>query len=87
MMKDLVVIGGGHAGCEAAMALARMGHETLLISGNVDRIGHVSCNPATQARDVKYLTGQGYELTALLPLDMFAQTQHVEVIGVLEAER
>ncbi len=41
-----IVVGGGHAGCEAAMALARMGHETLLISGNVDRIGHVSCNPA-----------------------------------------
>jgi len=51
------------------------------------KIVYVSCNPATQARDVKYLTGQGYELTALLPLDMFAQTQHVEVIGVLEAER
>lgn len=40
------MVGGGHAGCEAAMALARSGHETLLISGNVDRIGYVSCNPA-----------------------------------------
>lgn len=43
---EVIVVGGGHAGCEAAMALARMGHETLLISGNVDRIGHLSCNPA-----------------------------------------
>lgn len=43
---DVIVVGGGHAGCEAAMALAKMGHETLLISGNVDRIGHLSCNPA-----------------------------------------
>lgn len=43
---EAIVVGGGHAGCEAAMALARMGHETLLISGNVDRIGHLSCNPA-----------------------------------------
>jgi tRNA uridine 5-carboxymethylaminomethyl modification enzyme len=41
-----IVVGGGHAGCEAAMALARMGHETLLISGNLDRIGYLSCNPA-----------------------------------------
>lgn len=43
---DVIVAGGGHAGCEAAVALARMGHETLLVSGNVDRIGHLSCNPA-----------------------------------------
>ena len=39
-------MGAGHAGCEAAMALARLGHETLLITGNADRIGHLSCNPA-----------------------------------------
>ncbi len=43
---DCIVIGGGHAGCEAAMALARLGHKTLLITGNVDRLGHLSCNPA-----------------------------------------
>lgn len=43
---DCIVVGGGHAGCEAAMALARLGHETLLISGNVDRLGYLSCNPA-----------------------------------------
>lgn len=43
---DCIVVGGGHAGCEAAMALARLGHSTLLITGNIDRIGHLSCNPA-----------------------------------------
>ena len=43
---DCIVVGGGHAGCEAAMALARLGHATLLVTGNVDRIGHLSCNPA-----------------------------------------
>ncbi len=43
---DCIVVGGGHAGCEAAMALARLGHNTLLISGNIDRLGHLSCNPA-----------------------------------------
>ncbi|MDR2488913.1 MAG: tRNA uridine-5-carboxymethylaminomethyl(34) synthesis enzyme MnmG [Desulfovibrio sp.] len=41
-----IVVGGGHAGCEAAMALAGLGHTVLLVSGNVDRIGHLSCNPA-----------------------------------------
>lgn len=45
-MYDCIVIGAGHAGCEAAMALARLGRQTLLITGNVDRIGHLSCNPA-----------------------------------------
>lgn len=43
---DCIVVGAGHAGCEAAMALARLGHTTLLITSNVDRIGHLSCNPA-----------------------------------------
>ncbi len=43
---DCIVVGGGHGGCEAAAALASLGHETLLITGNVDRIGHLSCNPA-----------------------------------------
>jgi len=43
---DLIVVGAGHAGCEAALAAARMGHETLMLSGNLDTIGHMSCNPA-----------------------------------------
>lgn len=43
---DVVVIGGGHAGCEAAMAAARMGCRTALLSLNPERIGFMSCNPA-----------------------------------------
>lgn len=43
---DCIVVGAGHAGCEAAMALSRLGHETLLVTGNLDRIGYLSCNPA-----------------------------------------
>lgn len=43
---DCVVIGGGHAGCEAALASARMGLSTLLVTMNLDTIGQMSCNPA-----------------------------------------
>jgi tRNA uridine 5-carboxymethylaminomethyl modification enzyme len=43
---DILVIGGGHAGCEAALAAARMGCRTLMAVINVDTIGAMSCNPA-----------------------------------------
>src|SRR5664279_3381760 len=42
----VVVIGGGHAGTEAALAAARMGHPTLLLTHNIETLGQMSCNPA-----------------------------------------
>ena len=42
----VVVCGAGHAGCEAALASARMGLKTLLLTGNLDTIAQMSCNPA-----------------------------------------
>lgn len=43
---DVIIIGGGHAGTEAAMAAARQGQQTLLLTHNIDTLGQMSCNPA-----------------------------------------
>ena len=43
---DIVVVGGGHAGCEASLACARMGKKTLLITGNLNNIADMPCNPS-----------------------------------------
>ncbi|BAH82874.1 tRNA uridine-5-carboxymethylaminomethyl(34) synthesis enzyme MnmG [Candidatus Ishikawella capsulata] len=46
VLFDVMVIGGGHAGTEAALASARMGKQTLLLTHNIDTLGQMSCNPA-----------------------------------------
>ena len=43
---DVIVCGAGHAGCEAALAASRMGARALVLSGNIDTIASMSCNPA-----------------------------------------
>ena len=45
-MYEIIVVGGGHAGCEAALACSRKGHKTLLITGNIKNIADMPCNPS-----------------------------------------
>lgn len=46
MNYEIIVVGGGHAGCEASLASARLNHQTLLITGNISNIADMPCNPS-----------------------------------------
>ena len=59
---EVIVVGGGHAGCEAALAAARMGHKTLMATLNLDNIALMPCNPAIGGPGKSHLV---YELDAL----------------------
>lgn len=78
MMKDLVVIGGGHAGCEAALAGARMGLDTLLLTLNMDGVALMACNPviggSAKGHLVRELDAMGGEMGLAID-DTFLQSR------------
>jgi tRNA uridine 5-carboxymethylaminomethyl modification enzyme len=74
MDYDCIVIGGGHAGIEASLALARLGFSTLLVTQNPDRIGALSCNPAvgglSKGNLVREVDALGGEMGKLIDASM-----------------
>lgn len=73
---DTVILDPPRTGCA---------HDALkgIADLNPSRIVYVSCNPASQARDIRYLIERGFSLVGLQPMDMFPQTKHIEVIALL----
>ena len=73
---DVIVVDPPRKGCDERLldVIAEMGPE---------RVVYVSCNPATLARDLKYLSGRGYEVEEVQPVDMFPMTVHVECVVLM----
>ena len=73
---DVITVDPPRKGCDetALRTMAELSPE---------RIVYVSCNPATLARDIKYLRADGYELTRVRPVDNFPRTMHVETVALL----
>jgi len=73
---DVIVVDPPRKGCDAVLL-------DTLVQMAPERIVYVSCNPATLARDLKELTGKGYRVEKVQPVDMFPETVHVECVVLL----
>ena len=76
VQADVIVVDPPRKGCEQVVL------ETM-VKMQPERIVYVSCDPATLARDVKYLRENGYELDRVKAVDMFPHTVHVETVALL----
>ena len=69
---DVIVVGAGHAGCEAALAASRMGAKVLVLTGNLDMVAQMSCNPAIggvgKGHIVKEIDALGGEMAKVIDL-------------------
>jgi len=76
MKADVICVDPPRKGCEESLL-------DTVVAMEPKRIVYVSCDPATLARDVKYLEEKGYELTKVCPVDQFGHTGHVETVAKL----
>ncbi len=76
MRADVIVVDPPRKGCDEALL-------QTIVKMEPERVVYVSCDPATLARDVRYLEGNGYRLVKAQPVDMFPGTVHVETVCLL----
>lgn len=77
MYADVIVVDPPRKGCDESLL-------ATIVKMKPKKVVYVSCDPATLARDLKYLTGEGYEIKKIQPVDMFAMGTHVEVVTCLQ---
>ena len=77
---DVVILDPPRAGCDEALLAA-------VAAAQPDRIVYVSCDPGTLARDIKYLTANGYEFIEATPVDQFPWTTHIEMVVLMSKDR
>ena len=77
---DIIVVDPPRKGCDIKLL-------KTIVSLSPSRVVYVSCDPATLARDAKFLCENGYELTKAYPFDQFPQTGHVETVCVLKLKK
>ena len=76
MRADVIVVDPPRKGCDEALL-------QTVANMKPERVVYVSCDPATLARDVKYLEEKGYKLKKAQPVDMFPFTEHCETVAML----
>ena len=77
MRPDVIVVDPPRKGCDDALLNA-------LIAAKLPKIAYVSCNPATQIRDLAEFAKAGYKVVEVQPFDLFPQTKHLECVATLE---